>query len=62
MSPKKKEETPVNNLLKSIANVEETLEVLRNEYAEKASNPLYSIIIAQELSLKELKKLYLEQS
>lgn len=57
MSAKKKEEQ-VNNLLKSITNTEETLELLRNEYAEKASNPLYSIIIAQELSLREMKKLY----
>jgi hypothetical protein len=56
MSAKKKEET--NNLLKSISNIEESLDLLRLEYTENPSNPLYSIIIAQELSLKEMKNLY----
>ena len=56
MSAKKKEEA--NKLLKSISNIEESLDLLRAEYLENPSNPLYSIIIAQELSLKEMKNLY----
>ena len=54
MSAKKKVE---NRVEEAIASVENTLKVLREEYSTNPSNPLYSILIAQELSLKELKSL-----
>jgi len=47
-----------NRILFAITNVESTLEQLKIEYEEKPSKPLYSIIIAQELSLMELKNIY----
>lgn len=37
---------------------DELLKLLREEYEEQPSNPLSSIIVAQELSSMEIKKLY----
>ena len=56
MSAKKKEETIEIKTLKVIANVEETMKLLKEIYEEHPSNPIGSIISAQELTLLELRK------
>jgi hypothetical protein len=57
MSAKKKEQ---NRLEVAIANTTSTIEMLREEYAEKPVKPISDILTAQELSLMEMKKLYKE--
>jgi hypothetical protein len=53
MAPKKKEEPAI---IKIVANTEATLELLKAEYSRKPSKQLGSIIVAQELSLMEMKQ------
>lgn len=53
MSKKKNE----NRLEESILAVEKILALLREEYSLKPSKPLYSILIAQETSLREMREL-----
>jgi hypothetical protein len=53
MAPKKKEEPAI---IKIVANTEATLELLKAEYNRKPSKQLGSIIVAQELSLMEMKQ------
>ena len=45
-------------VLQAIANTESTIDLLRESYDVAAFKRLSDIIVAQELSLKELKDLY----
>jgi hypothetical protein len=45
-------------VLQAISNTESTIDVLRESYDSAAFKRLSDIIVAQELSLKELKDLY----
>ena len=57
---KKKEEE--SRIEKMITNTTVTLDLLKEEYSEKPSNPLSTIMVAQELILKELKTVLEAQS
>ena len=59
---KKEEKKEENNIEKMIANTIVTLDLLKAEYNEKPSNPLSTIMVAQELILKELKTVLEAQS
>jgi len=54
---KKEEKKEENNVEKMISNTIATLDLLKAEYSEKPSNPLSTIMVAQELMLKELKSI-----
>jgi hypothetical protein len=57
MASEEKEEVR-KRLLQSIANTESTIDLLRESYDVIALKRTSDIIVAQELSLKELKDLY----
>ena len=42
---------------KSLVKIQESLELLREEYQESPSKPISSVMISQELMIKELKDL-----
>lgn len=54
---KKKEETIESNLDSIQGNVWASIILAKAEYANKPTNPLYSIITSLELTLTEIKKL-----
>lgn len=54
---KRKEETIENNLDAISGNIWASILLAKAEYANKPTNPLYSVITSLELTLMEIKKL-----